>query len=276
MTTESPSFGVPGLPGHWHKSLELPCGYQHFNWYRQGENPNGVWLDNPAALEESLRWQPGEELYLYTQHEIFLQDAVLKHTRSSPNWDGGVVTFATCKHLMRTYARPGGWEGVWLAGLCPKECASNTVLFVGRIDKAFQANYDLRRYLQREHPGAAEAKRALNNPRGDLYTPTRVMADEDGRYDHRNYLEPANHTRSVEFYKNSPGSTSERPDGKIPKWWRDLEYLQRGTRPPCFTLSPCYLFSRPQVWTTYNPRRAVLRLTAGGLAGSLRTAPASA
>lgn len=265
----SDTYAVQGLTGHWHRTLELPCGYQHFSWMPKSEpNLHGVIMDNSEALVSSLREDQGTELYLYTQHEIFLQDGLIKHTRSSPNWEGGLVTYATCKHLMRSYNR--SWEGVWLAGLCPKGCADNTLLFAGKVSSVFPSNYALSRYVLEHWPDVYKVKEALGNPRGDLYTPTRPLHKMEA-YDHKNYKAPQQHTRSVDLYKKSPGSVSDRPDGKIPKWWRDLEYQgSTNRRPPSFILSPCHLFSRPSVWTSRSPKRAVLRLTAGNLADSLR------
>lgn len=263
------TFTVPGLRGHWHRTLEPPHYYQHMNWYVQGQNPNGIYLNVPGMLIANLKAVENDDLYLYTQHEIFWDQDVLKHTRSSPNLEGGLVTYATCKHLMRTYSRPT-WVGTWLVGLCPKECASNTMFFAGRVSYQFSGNYALGGYVRLFHPRAYKAKRANTNPRGDLYTPTEMALTEAQQHDHRYFQEPPNHTRSLEFYSKSPGSGSNRPDGKIPKWWRDLEYLGHGRRPPAFVLDPCYLFSRPLLWTSLNPRRAVLRLTAGRLAETLR------
>ncbi len=283
---------VPGLSGHWHTDMELPCGYQHFNWYRRGYAPAGqVYLDDPDSLRVALRGD-GQDVYLYTHHQVFLDGGIFKHTRSSPNWEGGVVTYATCKHLMRSTSRT--WEGVWLAGLCPKDCAANAVLFVGRVWRVFRSNYHLGLWLRQNAPAAWEAKQASRNPRGDLYAPLwkllrppmdvraipgpndpGVAGNPQDVYDHRCYEEPPGHTRSVEFYSKSPGSVGP-PElgGKVPKWWRDLEYQTRGgLRPPCFILAPCWLFSRPALWSARLPGRAALKLNARTLAGLLGSRP---
>jgi hypothetical protein len=260
---------VEGLTGHWHQSLELPNGYQHFCWMQDDGQPNehGVSLNAPQALHDALQADGNATLHLYTQHEIFYEEGVLKHTRSSPNWEGGMVTYATCKHLMRTYQKPT-WIGTWLAGLCPASCEQNCLLFVGRVAVQTPGNYMLREHVMRTCPAAYEVKRASGNPRGDLYTPRRRLLTEQ-MHNHVHYFEPPQHTRSVETYSKSPGSVSERADGRVPKWWRDLEYVQRGTRPPCFVLNPCFVFSRPMLWSHYNPRRAVLKLTAARMAAGL-------
>lgn len=267
------TFTVDGLSGHWHQSLTLPCGYQHFNWYDEASPTNGVFLNHRNGVRRALVEADQSDLYLYTQHEIFYQQGILKHTRSSPNWEGGLVTYATCKHLMRTYQRDT-WLGVWIVGLCPKACENNCLLFAGKVRYQFDSNYDLSTWLRSNHPQTYTAKRASTNPRGDLYTPKRKLTGAE-RYSHNNFVTPPNHTRSVESYHKSLGSVSERQDGKVPKWWRDVEYVQRGRRPPCLVLQPCYLFSQPLLWTTCTPKRAVLRLTPGELEASLTFSPAS-
>jgi hypothetical protein len=248
-------------------SLELPDGYQHWDWdWRAGTKVNGA---DDMRIDMS---NCDTDLYLYTQHEVFYEQGdVIRQTRSAPNWDGGVVTMATCKHHMRTTDRR--WEGTWIAALGPKHCAENTLLFVGMVYKEFESNYELGQWLKRTYRAAYDAKLATCNPRGDIYTPKKELLPKQ-RFDHKNFVTPEGHTRSTEFYKKSPGSTSDRPDGKVPKWWRDVEYVGRGQRrPPVFVLRPVYLFSQPTLWTTYKPGRACLRLTPGQLAASLRGSP---
>lgn len=266
---ESDTFSVPGLSGHWHRTLELPNGYQHFNWYQEGENFGRIFLNDPTGLRTTLSAAGNTDLYLYTHHEIYWQSDVLRHTRSSPNWEGGLVTYATCKHLMRSAHRPRGWIGVWLAGLCPSHCADNCLLFVGRVALEFPGNWWLGRWVRQHRPEAARVKAASTNPRGDLYRPLRLLKTLEEYYNHQNYEEPPAHTRSVESYAKSPGSAPTRPDGRIPKWWRDLEYTVWSRRPPSFVLTPCYLFSQPLLHTRYRPRRAVMRLTTSALAAAI-------
>lgn len=250
---------------HVHRTLELPQGYQHFSWYKRGRNPNNVYLNDEKALRKHLENHQNAELRLYTQHQIFYEDDVLKHTRSSPNWEGGFVTYSTCKHQMRTWRV--NWQGVWIAGLCPAHCQDNTLLFVGRVDEQFASNWHLGQRIQRRPNW--KAKLAMTNPRGDIYTPKR--AGIINPWVHQNFVPPLNHTRSVEFYKKSAGSISERPDGKIVKWWRDIEYVTpAGVRPPCFILEPCFLFSCPMLWTSFDPKRAALKLTCAQFLASLK------
>jgi len=250
------------------RSLTLPEGYQRFDYYNPGSNANGVVLDRPDLLKEKLSTKPNTgDLYLYTHHEVFYQDSVIKHTRSSPNWEGGLVTYATCKHLMRSSNRPS-WLGVWIVGLCPTKMG-RCLMFAGKVKVEFTSNYDLGKYVLNNHLSCFLAKQADVNPRGDIYTPMHELKTQQEKSLHLNFRIPENHTRSLETYSKSSGSVM-RPDGTIPKYWRDIEYKNnQGRRPRQFILNPCYLFSRPQLWTSLKPGRATLRQTPSSLASTL-------
>lgn len=251
------------------RSLELPEGYQHFGWYRPGvPSHHGVTLNSPIGLKNALASDASSCCYFYTSHQIYYESSIIRQTRSSPNWEGGMLTYATCKHLMRTTNRPS-WEGVWIATCGPRECADNCMVCVGKVWKSFPSNYTMRGCIKNSYPSIFKVKCADDNPRGDLYTPARSLNTLTEIRDHHNYLEPPNHTRSVDFYKKSPGSVSERDDGRIPKWWRDIEYFMHSRYPPVFILSPCWIFSEPMQWSTKDPKRASLKLTAGSFLETL-------
>jgi hypothetical protein len=254
------------------RSLELPNGYQQFRWMAEGkENSHGVTLNDPDGLLSALSKDRGEA-YLYTSHQIFYEDGLLKQTRSSPNWEGGLLTYSTCKQHLRTTSRQ--WPGTWLASLGPRDCSDNCLLMVGRVAHAFPSNYTLSGCVRTSYPSVYKVKQACLNPRGDLYTPKRPLVGDEV-FHHENFVEPKNHTRSVEFYKKSPGSRSDRADGLIPKWWRDLEYISHhGHRPWHFILAPCWVFSKPLMWSTISPGRASVRLPAVAL-GKALACPAS-
>lgn len=213
------------------------------------------------------------EGYLYTHHQIEWEDGIIKQTRSSPNWLGGVFTYSTCKHQMRTYKESVDWIGRLLVGLNPRQCGDNCILYIGVVNRSFHSNYHLGLALKKEYPIAYKAKQANTNPRADLYEPKRSLVGNEV-YSHQNYNEPPNHTRSTEYYKSSPGSQSNRPDGCVPKWWRDIEYVSKaGKRPPSFTLDPVWIYKEPLVWTTIQPGRASVKVTPRQLVASLQDCP---
>ncbi len=264
-------------------NLTLPLGYQDFSYFSQGTNPRGIFLNRTDNIKQWFEtWDDGmgDEAYVYTQHQIFLEEGIIKHTRTSPNWEGGMVTFSTCKHRMRSVKKKSSdgrlgsaksWVGTWIVGLCPAYLASNTVLFIGQVLMEFPSNYDMGRFILDKHIDVYAKKDAMHNPRGDLYEPKGLKLDDRQKHSHYFFEEPPNHTRSVEFYKKSPGSISNRKDKLIPKWWRDIEYVTPGgVRPPSFIFSPCWLFSKPMVWTSKKPGRACLRMSTEEFSKSLR------
>lgn len=224
-------------------SLTLPDGHQSYfgKWFADHGEPNtyGVTLQPTLkqlkAVFARAQYKTERLAYMYTQHEIFLQPPggweidrhgcgravgggdIAKQTRSSPNWEGGLATYATCKHQMRTWRSKEEWLGVWICGLNPASM-SNTLLFVGQVRRAFASNFHLHGWLQSRHPKVVNCKRADWNPRGDLYMGKRILhqisAVGKGKsrvsvYDHNNFHPPRSpHTRSVEHYKTSPGSVN--------------------------------------------------------------------
>lgn len=262
-STSKPTTKPPFSPSGISSSLQLPDGYQSFDW----DWHKDTHLNDPEGLQDALQDDADAGMYLATHHRMVMQDGIIKQQRSSPNWDGGMVTYATCKHLMRTYDKE--WEGMWIGGLTPKECGDNTAFLCGKIHRVFNSNAAMGRYLKKKHRSVWNAKRAIHNPRGDVYD---VASETSNPWEHTTYTAPTGHTRSEEFYSKSPGSVSDREDGKIPKWWRDMEYKNRqGRRPVLFLLSPVWIFSTPHLWTDYHPGRATLKLTAGEFANSLRS-----
>lgn len=244
------------------KELSLPNGFQSWNQ----EWVDGIYIDNIRNLRFYLEHHKDTPCKVYTQHQVFYENGVLKQTRSSPNWDGGMVTYATCKHFMRSQ-KSKNWEGTIVCGLCPKHCKENCLLFVGAVWKQFPSNYTLSGVLNTTYPKIYRAKLSLYNPRGDLYVPKSILNGTKEIHNHTNYVAPINHTRSVEYYASSPGSVGD--EHGVPKWWRDIEYLpNHGNRPKVFIMNPCWLFSKPLLWSLVAPGRAVVNLTAKQLLDS--------
>lgn len=223
---------------------------------------------NPSwkTTQKLLTKHKDDLLYCYTQHQIEDGHPHVRQTRSSPNWEGGMVTYATCKHQMRTWLSEEEWLGTWICGLNPSNI-DNTVLFIGQVSHVFDGNYSLRKYVKENHPDVFQHKNADKNPRGDLYRPKKKVVPPNKRHDHRFFHEPPNHTRSLETYSKSPGTGP----GPMPKWWRDYEYELHGKKPPVFILEPCLLFPVPSfTLADLKPGRATLKLSVGELLASLR------
>ena len=183
-------------------------------------------IENISDLNKILRG--ADRIYVYPHHEIKLDNGNLKQTRSGPNWEGGVVTMATCKHLLRTYNSLTGKTVI--CGLTNKLEGKNFLMYIGMIDKTFDSNLELGEYLDDE---VFQIKCANGNRLGDIFKPIDVNSD---KYDIFNFEEPTgNHCRAEE--NDSKGN---------PKWWKDIEYSSRGgIRPKCLILNPVTVHTIP-------------------------------
>src|SRR5690606_26723103 len=97
-------------------------GFQSLEWLKHKPKKSFV-FDSRLADKDTINYLKKLDkrpLYLYTQHEIFQDESSLelRQTRTSPNWEGGIVTYSTCKHNFRCYKKPT-WIDTWIAGLAP-------------------------------------------------------------------------------------------------------------------------------------------------------------
>lgn len=174
-------------------------------------------------------------IYVYPHHQIKLNDEnELEQTRSGPNWEGGVVTMATCKHYLRTYKtlKP---KKVALCGVTNKLDGENYLLYLGVIEEMFDSNYDLGTYLMTHYPVAYKEKLATNNRLGDIYEPTDDILDS--KYDSFNFEEPCeDHCRFAEHEKGQP------------KYIKDIEYeTKTGQKPKTLILNPVTVHTSPEL-----------------------------
>tara|TARA_R110000851_G_scaffold96792_2_gene209958 strand:- start:37667 stop:38371 length:705 start_codon:yes stop_codon:yes gene_type:complete len=197
------------------------------------QNPPSANMNvNYEDLKDIL--QGVDTIYVYPHHGINLVKGEFEQTRSGPNWEGGVVTMTTCKHLLRTYSTIKE-KKVAICGVTNKLEGENFLMYVGVIDKTFESNYDLGEYLEFNNPDAGRIKSATNNRLGDLFDSERELQGED-RFDSFSFIEPCfDHCRSEE--NDSKGN---------PKWLKDIEYSTRnGSRPKCLIIEPVTVHTKP-------------------------------
>lgn len=220
---------------------------------------------NPTVEQIRSRIQDASDsLYYFPLHEIYLEDDIFKQTRSSPNFQGRYMTFTTCKQYLRTYKTVEDWFGLWYAGFTPiKGTGDNYIFFLGQIYLSFESNYNYGRWAKRTGKDLYKRKLADNDPRGDLYRPRRDLSGPE-RWDHTNFFEPPNHTRSLERY----------PDGS-PKWWKDIDYTGMKDRHPAvfvFARSRSFLWSKPMYTFRYPMYRSGGKAEVGGFLNCLEKA----
>ena len=219
-------------------------------WQPFPDNPQFITLDPPT-----VEIPDDAEVRSFPHHEIFLDEGegTFIQTRSSPNWQGGMMTFSTCKQHLRTFKEPKDWLGVYLAGFTPKtDTGANWLLYVARVDIAFESNYDLHEWLHAEYPDILQAKLAIDDPCGDVYTPKQPVLTGENRFVAGNFHPPPpDHTRS-----------ELQSDGVTPKWHKDIEYRGNGGRhPPVFALGPASLWTRPKFQASVPLHRSGFKST---------------
>jgi hypothetical protein len=220
----------------------------------QPTRPEGFKMnrDLHCPMPRVLKQDQDAECYAYPHHEIELVDGLFHQTRSGPNWQGGLMTLATCKHYLRQTRPIGLWVGVWFAGFAPRTATpgDNYLLYLARVGGSFCSNYQLGRALP---SGTYRAKLATHNPLGDIFEPKKRLLTEVDQYSYRNFVEPVGHVRQTEFYK----------DGS-PKWHRDIQYF-RNRHPAALLMDEVFLFNRPVYKTNRELHRSGFKCTIGEL-----------
>jgi hypothetical protein len=190
-----------------------------------------------AELRRALENSGTGEAYAYVIRTVAVSAGELKQKGCGPNWDGGLITLCTCKAQMRSRRAVPEWPGLWIAGFtgCTKTPRGNVLVFLMRVDRAFESYYDLWNWLP---DNIRQAKAAHQNPRGDLFEPIKNLhTNPAGRFNPRNYKPP---------HKDHPHSRENPKNKNTPRWYRDVDYASRhGKRAP-------YLVGDPKqscVWT---------------------------
>lgn len=192
---------------------------------------------NLADLRKAVEDGGTGEAYAYVIRTVAVSASELKQKGCGPNWEGGLITLCTCKAQMRSRKAVSEWPGLWIAGFAgyPKTSRGNALVFLIRVDRAFESYYDLRNWLPDD---IRQAKAAHLNRRGDLFEPiTNLTANPAGRFNPRNYRPP---------HRDHPHSREDPKNKNTPRWYRDIDYMSRhGKRAPYLVGDP----KRSYVWT---------------------------
>ena len=138
-------------------------------------------------------------IYYYVMKTVKRDGDILRHTGSGPNWQGGVITLCTCKHLMRTY--PDIKRGTWIAGFSNFEAGegNNFLMYLMRVRQTCESHFTLWNFLPEE---VREAKATDMNPLGDIYRPLGIETQESP-FDPAMYSKPCrNHSHKHNWRKD--------------------------------------------------------------------------
>ena len=170
-------------------------------------------------------------VYSYIVDTVEYCEGRLYQTGSGPNFQGGLITLCSCKHMMRAYLDAESWEGTWVAGFTSsRDLGSNKLFYLMMVSQAFESHRDF--WLSHFIPDETKtAKAAHLDPFGDIYQPK----SESGRpYSYWDYIEPRKDHVHCE-----PGD-----------WRKDIKYRDRyGRNPLLLTGDPefSFLWDRPLV-----------------------------
>jgi hypothetical protein len=127
-------------------------------------------------------------------------------TGTGPNFEGNVITLTTCKHQMRSRFSVDEWRGKWIAGftgVSRNQFSANYLVYLMRVERAFESHKDLWEKLDREN---RKTKNARFNTLGDLYQPKNKCSN---KYDPINYYKPIS---GHSHYEDN-------------QWYKDINYL---------------------------------------------------
>ena len=188
-------------------------------------------------------------VYSYVVDTVEYHEGRLWQSGSGPNFQGDFVTLCSCKHLMRTYFDPYGWEGVWIAGFTGStDLGTNRLFYLMRVSEAFGSHREL--WFSDTIPEETKLAKAAHLDRfGDIYQP---KGEVGLPYSHRRYLAPCKTHVHCE-----PGD-----------WGKDIGYVTRhGRRAALLVGNPEYsfLFDRPTIMSPFKIGRGQRKTTLGEL-----------
>ena len=97
---------------------------------------------SPGVLSERIAPLRQDTVYCYIVDTAEQPDDRLCQTGSGPNFQGDLITLASCKHQMRTYMSAESWKGVWIAGFTRREL-KNRLFYLMRVTAAYASHREL-------------------------------------------------------------------------------------------------------------------------------------
>jgi hypothetical protein len=195
-----------------------------------------------ADLDKLLPEIDNTPVYSYVIQTIQRRGNGFAQTGSGPNFQGGLITLCTCKHLMRTSLDVASWVGVWVAGFSGVKVTDrgNGLVYLMRVSEAFESHYDLWEFLCSE---VRQAKAAHLHTLGDVFKPKpdHIYPDDPGRFKPGNYEPPRKDHSHASIERNS----------NAPRWYRDVNYRGYGGRRAALLVGDpktSFLWSEPKIF----------------------------
>ena len=188
---------------------------------RQGTLAQNLNLEREELLGQLAPFMK-DTVYYYVVDTVEYENGRLHQTGSGPNFQGGLITLCSCKHLMRTY--PEVVPRVWVAGYTNnKVMEKNWLFYLMRVRETISSHSEF--WHSPSVPEEAKTAKAADAERfGDIYRP---RGDTEPPYSPHSYFEPCKNHVHCE------------PDD----WKKDVDYTdQWGRRPKLLVGEPQYSF----------------------------------
>lgn len=193
-----------------------------------------VWdLDIDAFRGKLASFGPPENevVYAYVVRSIGLNDGVLLQTGCGANFDGGVITLATCKHAMRATLTSRAWRGKWIAGFTSwtEEFHRHQYLvYLMRVGEAYDSHFDLVEGFRSTGRGAVvDAKDSTKTELGDLILPNSNCLNPGDKWAVSGYTPP----RIGHVHRQTRQEST---------WHEDVSYSDRYGRRPALLVGDAF------------------------------------
>lgn len=193
-------------------------------------------------------------VYCYVVFTVKNRSGQFAQTGSAPNFQGGMITLCTCKHLMRTFLKHDDWKGIWIAGFTGVSAGQggNALVYLMQVGHAFASQYHLW-HAPTIPERTKRAKAAHLHKFGDLFQP---LGDAVDPFDWRSYKSP----RHDHVYE---------PDDA---WHWDICYENRWGRTSALLVGnpqQSHVWTQPLLYTSYHLGRGQIKRTVGKLLQNL-------
>ena len=146
-------------------------------------------MDFPLTKLRAKIGSEHAEVYCYVVETVKCRNCSVRQKGSAPNFQGGLITLCTCKHLMRTSLDPDKWKGKWIAGFSGVEAGKgcNALFYLMKIQHALKSHQRL--WFCEDIPEETKvAKSAHRNRFGDVYEPKNKKSQASNEFAIRTYL----------------------------------------------------------------------------------------
>jgi hypothetical protein len=211
-------------------------------------------LDLTAAEVQQAVAGTCATVYCYIIATVEQRDGRFIQHGTAPNFQGGVISLCTCKHLMRTFKETRDWEDTWIAGFTGRAPGRerNALVYLMRVAHAFDSHAAV--WSSNEIPlRVKQAKAAHLHPLGDLFRPKEVPGNP---FRPRNYMPP----HRAHDHRSHSG------------WHGDIDYVGSGGRRAALLFggsTNSFLWDEPMVYLSSKLYRGQRKMELTGLLDQL-------